>query len=45
MTRWRRKWRSSVRSFAVTLLVDMDSEQRGLLNAGLDAMSGDAKGG
>jgi hypothetical protein len=35
----------NVQSFATTLLVDMDSEERGLLNADLDAMAGDAKGG
>ena len=35
----------NVRSFAITLLVDMESEERGLLNADLDAMAGDAKGG
>lgn len=35
----------SVRSFATTLVIDMDSEERGLLNADLDALAGDAKGG
>jgi hypothetical protein len=34
-----------VRSFAITLLVDMESEERALLNADLDALAGDAKGG
>jgi hypothetical protein len=35
----------NVRSFATTLLIDMESEERGLLNADLDAMAVDAKGG
>ncbi len=35
----------NVQSFATTLLIDMESEERGLLNADLDAMAGDAKGG
>ncbi len=35
----------NVRSFAITLLVDMESEESGLLNADLDALAGDAKGG
>jgi hypothetical protein len=35
----------NVRSFAVTLLLDMASEERGLLTADLDALASDAKGG
>ena len=35
----------NVRSFAITLLVDMESEEGALLNADLDALAGDAKGG
>jgi hypothetical protein len=35
----------SVRAFAETLLIDMESEERSLLRADLDAIAVDGKGG
>jgi hypothetical protein len=34
-----------VRAFATTLLVDMETEERGLLEADLDALASDSRGG